>query len=57
MISHSNEVDDEDEGDEGLDDEELDPRVQEELERLNSCTDEINQVSINFLHLNQSTIS
>ncbi len=25
-------------------DEELDPRVQDELERLNSCTDEINQV-------------
>ena len=26
---------------------ELDPRVQEELEKLNSCTDEINRLIIN----------
>ena len=30
----------------GVEEEELDPRVQEELEKLNHCTDEINRLEI-----------
>lgn len=50
MMSARNELnvgddDDNDNDNEAYDDEELDPRVQEELEHLNTCTDEINQVS------------
>jgi hypothetical protein len=36
---------DDDDDDDFVEEEDLDPRVQEELERLNSCTDEINQVN------------
>ena len=48
MINSHNQVDGEDDVDNECldDDEELDPRVQDELERLNTCTDEINQVYI-----------
>jgi hypothetical protein len=48
MINSHNQVDGEDDVDNECldDDEELDPRVQDELERLNTCTDEINQVHI-----------
>ncbi len=42
MLQNQEDAEDECDLDE---DEELDPRVQDELERLNSCTDEINQVS------------
>ena len=31
---------------EEVEEEELDPRVQEELEKLNNCTDEINRLEI-----------
>ena len=30
----------------GVEEEELDPRVQQELEKLNNCTDEINRLEI-----------
>ena len=34
-----------------IESEELDPRVQEELEKLNNCTDEINRLEYLFCHL------
>jgi hypothetical protein len=49
MMSARNDLNGDDEKGDDYDDEELDPRVQEELERLNTCTDEINQVKIKHL--------
>ena len=34
-----------------IESEELDPRVQEELEKLNNCTDEINRLEYSLCHL------
>jgi len=48
-MSARNDLNGDDEKGDDYDDEELDPRVQEELEHLNTCTDEINQVKIKHL--------
>ena len=48
MTSHDVVPDDNDD-DNDLDEEEIDPRVEDELERLNACTDEINQVHSRFM--------
>ena len=37
---------------EGSDMEELDPRVQEELEKLNQCTEDINQLELQLEEAN-----